>query len=268
MKIAFIGGGNMANAMLGGLRSSGVALDAYVLEIDAAKGKALAETYGVRARTTVDQWLGQCEIVVVAVKPQQIKEAVASISPFAQNALVVSIAAGVRASTLARWLGHERIVRAMPNTPALIGAGITAAVALPAVDPEQRAEANRLLRAVGSVVWLEDEAQLDAVTAVSGSGPAYVFLFIEALEAAATQLGLSAAHARKLALGTFHGAARLAAESDASPAVLRDRVTSRGGTTAAALEKMNAAGIKQTIAAAVRAAAERAKEMGDELDRE
>lgn len=258
----------MANAMLGGLRAAAVALDAEVLDIDAAKGKALAETYGVRTHTAVGPWLGQCEIVVIAVKPQQIREAIASIGPLAPNALIVSIAAGVRASTLARWLGHERIVRAMPNTPALIRAGVTGAVALPAVTPELRAAATQLLQAIGTVVWLDDEAQLDAVTAVSGSGPAYVFLFIEALEAAAVELGLSAAHARELALATFQGSARLAVESDASPAILRERVTSRGGTTAAALERMNAAGITQIIATAVRAAAERAKEMGDELDRE
>jgi len=268
MKVAFIGGGNMASAMLGGLRAAGVALDADVLDIDAAKGKALAEAYGVRTHTTVGSWLGRCEIVVLAVKPQQIRQAIESIRPLAPDALIVSIAAGVRASTLARWLGHERIVRAMPNTPALIRAGITGAVALPAVGPEARAAATQLLQAIGAVVWLEDEAQLDAVTGVSGSGPAYVFLFIEALEAAAVELGLSASHARELALATFQGASRLAAESDASPAVLRERVTSRGGTTAAALERMNAAGIQQIIASAVRAAAVRAKEMGDELDRE
>lgn len=269
MKLAFIGGGNMASAMLGGLRASAVALDAVdVLELDAIKAKALAETYGVRTHTAVGPWLGACEIVVLAVKPQDIKPVSLAIRPLAPNALVLSIAAGVRAKTLSRWLGHERIVRAMPNTPALIRAGVTGAIALPAVSAEMRAAAGRVLKAIGTVVWLDDEAQLDAVTGVSGSGPAYVFLFIEALEAAAIDLGLSPAHARTLALQTFAGAAQLAAQSDEAPALLRERVTSRGGTTAAGLAELQAAAVKPAIAAAVRAAADRARAMGDELDRE
>lgn len=269
MKLAFIGGGNMASAMLGGLRASGVALnDVDVLEVDDARGGALTESYGVRAHATAGAWLGQCELAVLAVKPQQIKAAVASIASLAPNALVLSIAAGVRARTLARWLGHERIVRAMPNTPALIRAGVTGAVALPAVTPALRATASRVLEAIGTVVWLDDESQLDAVTAISGSGPAYVFLLIEALEAAAIDLGLSAAHARTLALQTFVGAAQLATQSDEAPAVLRERVTSRGGTTAAALAKLESAGVRPAILAAARAAAARARELGDELDRD
>ena len=177
-----------------------------------------------------------------------------------------SIAAGVRARTLARWLGHERIARAMPNTPALIGEAVTGAVALSAVSAGDRAKADQILSAIGSVVWFDDEAILDTVTAVSASGPAYVFFFIEALEAAGIERGLSATDARSLAIGTFAGAARLAAQSTESPAVLRERVTSRGGTTAAALERLSAMGVAAAVADAVRAAEARARELGDELE--
>jgi pyrroline-5-carboxylate reductase len=268
MKIAFIGGGNMATAILGGLRAAGsepASVD--VLEIDPAKGAALERDWGVHTHAEAGTWLSAAEIIVLAVKPQDVATAVAAIRPWLGPAVVLSIAAGVRARTLARRIGHERIVRAMPNTPALIRAGITGAIALPAVSAEQRALADTLLKAIGRVVWLDDEALLDPVTAVSGSGPAYVFFFIEALEAAARELGLSAEQAHILAVGTFSGAAQLAAQSPESPSTLRERVTSKGGTTAAALARLEAANVKQAIVEAVRAANARAREMGDEIDR-
>jgi pyrroline-5-carboxylate reductase len=267
MNIAFIGGGNMAHAMLSGLRDGGFAAQALqVLEPDAGKGAQLARQFGIAAHTAAGEWLRAAEVVVLAVKPQQMREAVDAVSGWLSAPLVLSIAAGVRGRTLARWLGHERIVRAMPNTPALIRAGITGAAALAGVTPAQREAADRVLRSIGTVLWLEDEAMLDAVTAVSGSGPAYVFTFIEALQDAALTLGFSADEARQLALQTFVGAARLACESGEPVATLRERVTSKGGTTAAALARLEAAGVRQQIIEAVRAARDRAIELGDALD--
>lgn len=266
MKVAFVGGGNMARAMLGGF-AGGLQTDAVrVLEPDAAKRVELAREFDVTTHEAPGEWLRDATVVVLAVKPQQMADAVAAVRDWLGPALVISIAAGVRARTLARWLGHERIVRAMPNTPALVRAGITAAVALPGVTVEQRAVADLILRSVGEVLWLDDEALLDPATAVSGSGPGYVFYFIEALQAAALELGFTPEQARQLAVQTFLGAARLAAESPESLATLRERVTSKGGTTAAALARFDAAGIRQAIVTGAHAANARAGELGDELD--
>jgi pyrroline-5-carboxylate reductase len=267
MNIAFIGGGNMAAALIGGMRRAGATDTIAVLEIDAARGTQLTEQHGVVAHGAAGDWLGGSDVVVLAVKPQQMRGAVDAIRPFLGRPLVLSIAAGVRASTLARWLGSDRIVRTMPNTPALIGAGITGAAALGGVTPEQRAAAERILRAVGEVVWFDDESMLDPVTAVSGSGPAYVFFFIEAMQQAALEMGLNEAQARSLAVQTFLGAARLAAASPEPASILRERVTSKGGTTAAALASFETDKVKDSIVRALRAANARAKELGDELDR-
>lgn len=267
MKLAFIGGGNMARAMLGGMSASGLQTEAVqVLEPDAGRRAELARDFGVTAHEAPGEWLADATVVVLAVKPQQMAEAVAAVRERLGPALVVSIAAGVRASTLARWLGHERIVRAMPNTPALIRAGITAAIARPGVSAEQRASADRILRSVGAVLWLDDESMLDPVTAVSGSGPAYVFYFIEALQQAALEFGFTPEQARQLAVQTFAGAAQLADQSPEPIAMLRERVTSKGGTTAAALAQFDAAAVGPAIVAGARAACRRATEMGDELD--
>ena len=269
MNIGFVGGGNMATALIGGLqRAASHPHRIAVLEIDSDRAQQLQQRHGVEAHTTAGRWLASCDVVVLAVKPQQLAAAAASIRPHLSKPLIVSIAAGVRARTIAQWLGTDVIVRTMPNTPALIGAGITAAVALPGVSTEQRGVAEQILRAVGDVVWLDDEALLDPVTAVSGSGPAYVFLFIEALQQAAQQLGLTSAQGRQLAVQTFAGAAQLAAASDEPVAALRERVTSKGGTTAAALAALAAADVHGAIIRAVHAASARAKEMGDELDRQ
>jgi pyrroline-5-carboxylate reductase len=177
--------------------------------------------------------------------------------------VVLTIAAGIRLADLSRWLlGYRRLVRAMPNTPALIGAGISALYALPGVDGDGRARAAAVLEAVGSTLWCEGEDELDAVTAVSGSGPAYVFYFLEALEDAARELGFAPAEARRLAYATFSGAIRLAEQSDSEPALLRAQVTSKGGTTERALAVLDEAAVKAAIIAAVKAAALRAKELG------
>ncbi len=267
MKLAFIGGGNMAHAMLGGMHDGGIPLaSTHVLEPDVAKGAELARRYGVAAHASAGDWLRAAQTVVLAVKPQQAHEAVAASAPFMDAPLVLSIVAGVRGATLARWLGHRRIVRAMPNTPALIRAGITGAVALADVSPVQHAEAELILRSIGQVLWLDDEDMLDPVTAVSGSGPAYAFYFIEALQQSALDMGLSVPQARALAVETFVGAALLAQQSGEAIAVLRERVTSKGGTTAAALAVLEKEHVRDSIVAAVRAARDRAAELGREFD--
>jgi pyrroline-5-carboxylate reductase len=266
MKIAFIGGGNMANALIGGLRRGGAAHAIAVLEIDPARARQLRDAHRVEVHTTAGEWLAACAVVVLAVKPQQAAQAVAAIQPHLARPLLLSIAAGVRAQTLARWLQSDVIVRTMPNTPALIGAGITGAVALAGVTAEQRASAGTILGAVGEVVWFDDETLLDAVTAVSGSGPAYAFYLIEAMQQAGRELGLSDADARRLAVATVSGAAQLAAASADPVEVLRERVTSKGGTTAAALAELEAASVKRAFVTAIRAADARARALGDELD--
>jgi len=269
VKLAFIGGGNMAQAMLGGLNDGGIEASAvHVLEPDRAKGKELAKDFCLSAHTGAGDWLHEVDVVVLAVKPQQMREAVRPVAEHCAAALVISIAAGIRGNTLQRWLGHDRIVRAMPNTPALVRAGITGAVALAGVSAAQRAAADRILRTTGSVMWLADEALLDPVTAISGSGPAYVFYFIEALQQAAQGMGFSDEQATTLALQTFLGATRLADQSEVSVATLRERVTSKGGTTAAGLAQLDAAGVRAGIIAAAQAALARAKELGDEFDRD
>jgi pyrroline-5-carboxylate reductase len=267
MNIAFIGGGNMAAALIGGMKRAGLACSIAVLEIDAARRRQLEDQHGVTAHAAAGAWLGECAAVVLAVKPQQMRDVVDAIRPFLARPLVLSIAAGVRASTLARWLDSDVVVRTMPNTPALIGAGITGAAALAGVSGEQRALAGQILAAVGQVAWFDDESLLDAVTAVSGSGPAYAFFFIEAMQQAAIDMGLDEAQARTLAVQTFVGAAQLAAAAPEPVSVLRERVTSKGGTTAAALASLDADGVKSAIVRALRAAQARAKELGDELDR-
>jgi pyrroline-5-carboxylate reductase len=267
MKIAFIGGGNMAAALIGGMKRAGLDHPVAVLEIDAARRKQLEDQHGATAHGEAGEWLAKCEAIVLAVKPQQMRIAVESIRPFLARPLVLSIAAGMRASTLARWLGSDVIVRTMPNTPALIGAGITGAAALAGVTPGQRDLAEQILGAVGQVVWFDNESLLDPVTAISGSGPAYVFFFIEAMQQAALDMGLDDAQARTLAVQTFVGAARLAATSPEPVSVLRERVTSKGGTTAAALASLEADEVRSAIVRALKAANARAKELGDELDR-
>jgi pyrroline-5-carboxylate reductase len=274
MKITFLGGGNMAAALIGGMLEHGFAAgDIQVIELGAEARVRLAGRFGVRAVESADAAALGCDVLVLAVKPQQMKAALAPVAGRLGGQLVISIAAGLRLADVGRWLGaggrpDARLVRCMPNTPALIGAGVTGLYADPSVDAAGREAAERILAAVGSVVWVEDEAQIDAVTAISGSGPAYVFHFIEALEAAGRELGFDAAAARRLAIDTVLGAAKLAAGAEDAPAALREKVTSKGGTTAAALASLAAAGWHDALFAAARAAAARAQELGAELGKD
>ncbi len=267
MRISFIGGGNMASALIGGLLTRGAqASDISVVELQEAGRERLAHEFGVRAIAALDATAAACDLLVLSVKPQQMREVCAGIAPHMDRQTVLSIAAGLRAADIGRWLGgHARMVRAMPNTPALIGKGVTGLYADASVGAAERAQAESVLSAVGQVVWVDDEKLIDAVTAVSGSGPAYVFYFIEAMMRGGEALGLSADQARELAIATFTGASALAAQSPESPATLRERVTSKGGTTEAALHSMNADAVSDAIVRALAAAAARGAELGDQL---
>lgn len=265
-KVTLIGGGNMAAAIAGGLIASGLpAAEIEVVEIDAGARTRLAASLGVQVRASLAE-ASLHPMIVLAVKPQNLPEVASGLTQRLSRQLVLSIAAGVRMADLARWLGgYTQLVRAMPNTPAVVGAGITGLYASPGVGQDARSAAEAVMRAVGSVVWVSDEALLDAITAVSGSGPAYVFYLIESLEAAAVTEGLTPAAARQLALQTFFGAAKLALESGEEPALLRARVTSKGGTTERGIAALEKASVKAGIAQAVAAAKQRSIALGDEL---
>jgi pyrroline-5-carboxylate reductase len=267
MKIGFIGGGNMARAIIGGLVAKGArAADIVVVEIDSAARLKLVSELGVAAIESPDAQLAGMEVVILAVKPQQMRAAARALAPHLADPLLITIAAGIRIESLSRWLGgRERIVRAMPNTPALVHAGVTGLHALPGVGADDRKAAEKLMSAVGAAIWFENESDLDAVTAVSGSGPAYVFYAMEALESAARELGLPEGASRSLALWTFVGATKLAIERGEDAAALRAQVTSRGGTTERALEVLEEAHVKDHFIAAVKAACERSRELGAAL---
>jgi pyrroline-5-carboxylate reductase len=270
LKISFIGGGNMAAALIGGLAGKLTAgANIHVVDINAEALARLAQRFGVSTASAIDAKLAASDVIVLAVKPQQMRDVAAQLQPHLGGQLVLSIAAGIRGADLSRWLGgHEAIVRTMPNTPALVGRGITGMAALPGVSQQQRDAADAILKAVGDTVWLDDESLIDPVTAVSGSGPAYVFYFIEAMQQAAAEMGLSAEQGRRLAIATFTGAAELAAQSDEPVAVLRERVTSKGGTTFAALTSMEDGGVKAAIVKAMHAAAARGRELGEEFGKD
>jgi pyrroline-5-carboxylate reductase len=266
--IAFIGGGNMASAIAGGLiRHGQAASQVRVIDPSAGQRQRLEQELGVATAEAPDAQLAQAAVVVWAVKPQQFKDAAAAVAPHTVGALHLSVMAGIRSDDLARVLGTERIVRSMPNTPALIGAGITGLFARPAVTAPERERIDALLAPTGERVWVAREADLDAVTALSGSGPAYVFYFIEAMVDAAQRMGLSAEQGRQLALATFTGATELARRSDEPPALLRERVTSKGGTTHAALSTLEAGDVKAVFGRALDAARQRASELGDAFGR-
>lgn len=270
MRIAFIGGGNMARAIIGGLVAKGIrASDITVVEIDGAARLRLVAEFGVTSVDAPGPELASAAIVVLAVKPQHMRVAAAAAAKHLADPLVVTIAAGIRLADLARWMGgRKRLVRAMPNTPALVHAGITGLYAAGAVGADDRQAAEDLLAAVGSTIWFEREEDLDAVTAVSGSGPAYVFYAMEALERAARELGLAEGASRSLALWTFVGATKLAIERGEEPQKLREQVTSKGGTTERALEVLEGAAVKERFVEAVKAACERSRELGDALGKE
>lgn len=261
--VAFIGGGNMASALIGGLLRQGLRpSQVKVVEPIAATREQLANLHGVVAQPSAGPQLRGSSIMIWAVKPQTFREAAGQVAPFADGTLHLSVAAGIPSNSIARWTGSQRIVRAMPNTPALIGKGITALFARPGVGTDDRQLVEQVIRPSGELLWVEDEATLDTVTALSGSGPAYVFYFIEAMIAAGINMGLPPAQARQLALATFTGASALAQTSNDPPELLRDRVTSKGGTTHAALTSMEADEVKPRLMRAMLAAQRRATEMG------
>jgi pyrroline-5-carboxylate reductase len=268
MKIAFIGGGNMAAALIGGLIKRGTSpADLYAIDPNDDARQRNEQQFGIRTAAAADAALASYDAVVLAVKPQILKSVAEALAPHLNaSQLAISIVAGIRSDDLSRWLnGHQRIVRVMPNTPALIGMGVAGLAATAGVDEAGRALASQVLGAVGDTVWFDDEAKIDAVTAISGSGPAYVFYFIEAMQEAARQLGMDEAQGRALAVATFTGAAQLAAQSGEPASVLRERVTSKGGTTAAALASFDASGVKEAIVRGALAAEARAREMGEEF---
>ncbi|HEY5900134.1 MAG TPA: pyrroline-5-carboxylate reductase [Burkholderiales bacterium] len=270
MNIAFLGGGNMASALIGGLVAKGFdARSICVIEVSPAARERLAAKYPLHIATAPDAVVQKAEVLVLAVKPQDMRAALASLGGTVRGKLIVSIAAGVRLAALSRWLGgYRKLVRCMPNTPAMVGAGITGLHALPEVDAAERERAATILAAVGEVVWLPEERLLDAVTAVSGSGPAYVFWLIEQLAAFAEQSGIAKADAVKLAAHTVLGSARLAAASNEPPSKLRANVTSKGGTTEAALGVFADEKMAERFERALAAATRRSAELGDALGKD
>jgi pyrroline-5-carboxylate reductase len=271
MKISFLGGGNMASALIGGMRDRGFeATDITVVETDVSVRERLHAGYGVAVLATPDTGVFGSDVLVLAVKPQQMKAALTPFFGALRETLVISIAAGLRLADIGRWLGgagapYPRLVRCMPNTPALIGAGVTGIFAAPEVDAAGREIAGRILAAVSDIVWVDDETRLDAITAISGSGPAYVFHFIEALEAAGLAQGFDAAIARRLAVDTVLGAVRLVNVSKDSPSTLREKVTSKGVTTSAALAHLAVTGWCDALVGAVEVASVRSRELGEQL---
>jgi pyrroline-5-carboxylate reductase len=264
--VAFIGGGNMASAIIGGLIREGVsAAQIEVVEPVAQARARLQAQFGIAAQDRASPALGRAGLVVWAVKPQTFKEAASQARARTGNALHLSVAAGIRSDSIAQWLGTQRIVRSMPNTPALIGKGITALYARAGVSADDKRRVQQVIATTGESLWVDDEAQLDAVTALSGSGPAYVFFFLESMTRAGIEMGLTREQAYKLSMATFAGASELARASDDPPEVLRQRVTSKGGTTHAAISSMEQDQVQALFIKALHAARERAKELGDEF---
>lgn len=269
-KIGFIGGGNMASSLISGLIASGHASqNIWVSDINQDALKSLADNLKVNVTSSNEVIVNEAEVIVLAVKPQIMSEVAQQISALMQQkkSLVVSIAAGITQRSLSRWLGAETaVVRCMPNTPALVLTGATALHANSKVSAEQRNLAETILRSVGIALWVQDESQLDAVTAVSGSGPAYFFLLMEAMEKTAVELGLNEETARLLVQQTALGAAKIALESTESPEQLRKRVTSPGGTTQQAIETFQQGGFNELVAKALHAARDRSIEMSKQSE--
>ena len=269
MNISFIGGGNMARAIIGGLKNNDFDMMAItVIDPDEDKRKQLAAEFNVQVSDSYveNDNIKLNHVIVLAVKPQQMKEVCTQLSHKISTQLIISIAAGIRTVDISRWLGnYPSIVRVMPNTPAQIQAGVSALFALPKVTQAQQSQASTILDAVGMTLWLNDEAKMDAVTAISGSGPAYVFYLIEALQDAAISLGMTAEESSMLAVQTFAGASLLASQSKTDIQTLRAQVTSKGGTTEQGILALESANIKNIILAAAKAAANKSKSLGDNL---
>lgn len=264
--LAFIGGGNMASAIIGGLIQQGTSANRIlVVEPFEEARQRLTAQFGVRVLAKADATLAEAGLVIWAVKPQTFKEAAQQTHAFCPNALHLSVAAGIRSDSIANWLHTERVVRAMPNTPALVGLGQTGLFARAAVTPTDKHWIEQVVATTGAFLWVKDEPLLDAVTAISGSGPAYVFFFIEAMVEAGIKMGLTADQATQLAIGTFEGASQLAKTASEPPAILRERVTSKGGTTYAALTAMQQTHVGELFQKALEAAQHRAHELGNEF---
>jgi pyrroline-5-carboxylate reductase len=256
----------MASAIIGGLLQQGTpATSINVVEPLPAARQALVDKYKVRVHEQVGEFLRDTGLVVWAVKPQIFKEVALALAPEVGQALHLSVAAGIASDSIALWLGNERIVRAMPNTPALVGLGMTGLYARPAVGAAERQQVERIATSVGEALWVEREELLDAVTAVSGSGPAYFFYVLEAMTEAGVALGLGREQAYRLAVQTARGASELAHRSDEPAELLRQRVTSKGGTTHEAITTLEAGGLKPLFAQALQACARRARELGEEF---
>ncbi len=271
LKIGFIGAGNMARSLIGGLIASGLPADNIQASApDREQLQALANDFGIRISTDNQSLLDLCDVIVLAVKPQVLKQVCLALRP-RQGSLYLSVAAGIPTASIRHWLAQKTetgplaIIRAMPNTPALLQTGASALYANPHASEAQRESAEAILRAVGLALWVEDEAQMDVVTALSGSGPAYHFLFMEAMISAAQELGLNEANARLLTIQTAFGAAKMALEIDEQPATLRRNVTSPGGTTERAIQTFQGGGFEKLVTAALSAARDRARELAEEL---
>jgi len=274
MKITFIGGGNMAFALVSGLMQQGyTAAQISMIEIDADRRQKIKSEFGIDAVATLLEGIGpvrgnENHVIVLAVKPQQMHQLTQQMSGLLDQHLVISIAAGIQVTDLTRWLGgYPRVIRAMPNTPSLVGAGVTGLYAAPGASELDRRSASSIMEAVGTVLWVEKEEMLHTVTAISGSGPAYVFYFIESMQLAGIKLGLTPEQSRTLCLQTFQGAVKLANDSQDDASVLREKVTSKGGTTQQAIQSMENNGVKDEIMTAIDAAYARSQEMSDEYSR-
>ncbi len=270
MNISFIGGGNMARAIIGGLKNNDFDMSAItVIDPDVKKCEQLTTEFNVQVSDSYvenDNISKRSHVIVLAVKPQQMREVCEQLSKKISSQLIISIAAGIRTTDISRWLGnYPSVVRVMPNTPAQIQAGVSALFAMPNVNQLQQDRASTILGAVGTTLWLDDEAKMDAVTAISGSGPAYVFYLIEALQDAAINLGMTAEESSMLAVQTFAGASLLASQSSDDIKTLRAQVTSKGGTTEQGILALETANIKKIILAAAQAAADKSKSLGDDL---
>jgi len=264
--IAFIGGGNMASAIIGGLIKQGYSPSQIdVVEPLAEARERLQSSYAVIAQAEPGGFLNRANLVIWAVKPQTFKEAALQVRPHTQSALHLSVAAGIRSDSIAHWLGTERIVRAMPNTPALIGKGIAGLFARSAVTSADQDWIGQVMATTGEFLWLDAEEKLDAVTALSGSGPAYVFYLMEAMTTAGAEMGLTREQAHQLTLATFVGASELAKSASEPPKVLRQRVTSKGGTTFAAISSMDDDDLRAQFINAIYAARQRSRELGEEF---
>jgi pyrroline-5-carboxylate reductase len=275
IRITFIGGGNMAFALISGLIQQGYSAEQInVVEIDAERRSCIKEKFGVIAVSELTDVISQSSkenelnVIVLAVKPQQMHAIAHHIAGLLNQHLIISIAAGIRATDIMRWLGgYSRVIRAMPNTPSFVRAGVTGLYATPVTSELDRRSAESILSAVGTVLWVNDEEMLHTVTAISGSGPAYVFYFIESMQQAGIKLGLTLEQSRQLSLQTFLGAVKLASDSHEDVSVLREKVTSKGGTTQRAIQTMEGDNVRNAIITAIEASYARSQEMSDEYSK-